>query len=278
MLQRITVIAFLTIFAIAANAQTVTDPKKAEAAEKLTKEAVEFLRETSLDVGTMRSIENRISFGAELASLMWFSDEKEARSMYGAVISDFKQLLSQYDAQLNSPQILGEDDEMGGMLTGGGRSPVERKFRIALAVRQQIAMSLAEHEPEMAYAFFYDCVSLITNDVKRIELEASDKYFEFQLINQIASTNAAKATRFGIDSLKNGVESQHIELLRRIYAKDADKGVDFGAAILSRLKSGRSKITNSYLYSSLLSFGKDNLEASARMTFVILPINLRNFC
>ncbi|MBP6003495.1 MAG: hypothetical protein KA746_08695 [Pyrinomonadaceae bacterium] len=264
MLQRITFIAFLTIFAIAAQAQTATDTKKAEAAEKLTKEAVEFLRETSLDVGTMRSIENRISFGAEIASLMWFSDEKEARSMYGAVISDFKQLLSQYDAQLSSPQVPGEDDEMGGMFLGGGRSPVERKFRIALAVRQQIAMSLAEHEPEMAYAFFYDCISLITNDVKRKELEASDKYFEFQLINQIAATNATKATRFGIDSLKNGVESQHIELLRRIYAKDPDKGVDFGAAILSRLKSGRSKMTSSYLYSSLLSFGKDNLEASTK--------------
>lgn len=264
MFHRITVLVFLVIFAATANAQTASDATKAEAAEKLTKEAIEFLRETSLDVGSMRSIENRISFSSELASLMWFRDEKEARSMYGGVISDFKHLLSNYDSQLNAPLITGDDDEMGGMLFGGGRSPVERKFRVALAVRQQIAMSLAEHEPEMAYAFFYDCVALVTNPAKRKELETADKYFEFQLIEQIAEINTAKALQFGIESLKNGLEGQHIELLRQIYAKDAEKGVDFGAAILGRLKTDRSKIKSAYLYSSLLNFGSSNLEASKK--------------
>jgi len=253
------------LFAAAVGAQTPPDTKKAEADEKRLKEAVEFLRETSMDVNNMRSIENRISFNAELASLMWFHDDKEARSMYAGVISDFRQLLTEYDLLLNAPQVGAEEEDSGGFLFGGpGRSPVERKFRVAMAVRQQIAMTLAEHEPEMAFAFYYDCVSLITNPEKRKLLESSDKYFEFQLLRQIAETNASKALQYGVESLKNGVESQHIELLKKIYQKDADKGVDFGAAILSKLKSDRTKIKNSYLYSSLLSFGSENIEASKK--------------
>ena len=34
-------------------------------------------------------MENRVSFNAELASLMWFHDEKEAKAMYGGVVADF---------------------------------------------------------------------------------------------------------------------------------------------------------------------------------------------
>ena len=57
-----------------------------------------------------------------------------------------------------------EDDAASGGIFGGyGKSKVERKFRIAMAVRQQIAMSLAEHAPDLAYNFFYDSLNLISN-------------------------------------------------------------------------------------------------------------------
>src|SRR5687767_1019743 len=109
------IVAFvLTLFTLSLTAQETVDPKKAEAAEKLRKEAVEFLRETSQDVGRMRSVENRISFSAELASLMWFHNEKEARATFGASIVDFKQLLAQLDAEMNTFADPGEDDDLSG--------------------------------------------------------------------------------------------------------------------------------------------------------------------
>ena len=82
------------------------------------------MRETSLDVGLMRSVENRISFSAELASLMWFHDEKEAKAMYAGAVGDFKQLLMQFDSQMNSLDMPVEDDSSMSFLFGGmGRSP-----------------------------------------------------------------------------------------------------------------------------------------------------------
>ena len=266
--MRKTLIATVLIVAtaICVGAQTNAGTIKKDAAEKFAAETLEFLRETSADVGNMRSVENRITFNAELASLMWFRDEKEAKAMYAAVIGDFRQLLIDYDQMLNSPDMsMVDEDAPGGFLTGrGGLLPVERKFRVAMAVRQQISMSLAEHEPELAYSFYADSLDLITDPSRRKQQESSDKYFEFQLITQIAASNATKALKFATASLKEGFEYQHIDLLRKIYAKDADKGIEFGAAILSKIKTDRSKIKSGYLYSSLLTFGAENLEASKK--------------
>lgn len=126
-----------------------------------------------------------------------------------------------------------------------------------MAVRQQIAMSLAEHEPDLAYGFFADSLNLITDPERRKQVESSDKYFEFQLITQIAASNTAKASKIRDRFSERRFQYQHIDLLRKIYAKDTEKGVDLGAAILSKIKTDRSKIKSGYLYSSLLSFGAE---------------------
>src|SRR5437764_13742598 len=133
-----------------------------------------------------------------------------------------------------------------------------------MAVRKQIAMSRAEHAPDLAYNFFYDSMNSVTNAKFREQAQQSDKYFEGELMKQIAATDAAKAVDYGKESIKGGLDTQHIELLKKIYAKDADKGVEFGAAILSRLKTDKASVKNLYFYSSLLTFGTANLEASRK--------------
>lgn len=266
MSQKLLSLLLTLIFSSVSFGQATNKSTAVEDAAKLEKDAVEFLRETAGDVGRMRSMENRISFSAELASLMWFHDEKEAKQMYGGVVADFKQLLSQFDAQMNTLSMP-EDDDLGGggFLFGGyGRSKVDRKFRIAMAVRQQIASSLAEHAPDLAFNFFYDSKNLISNEAFRKETEQSDKYFEATLLRQIADSDAAKAAEYGKESIKAGLDNNHVELLKKIYAKDVDKGIDFGAAILSRMKSDRSTLKNVYFYTSLLTFGSDNLEKSKK--------------
>lgn len=246
-------------------AQNVEEPKKNEETEKLKVKAVEFLRETAGDLNRMRSVENRISFSAELASLMWFYDEQEAQAMYGATVTDFKQLLSQYDIQMNTLDAPVDEDFAPSFLFGGqGRTPVERKMRIAMAVRQQIALSVAEHDAELAYSFFYDSLSLITNPTFRKETELSDKNFELQLLKRIAETNATKAAKLATASIKDGINGNHIDILKKIYAKDADQGVEFGAALLSRIKSDKKAVKGLYVYNMLLSYGAENQKASQK--------------
>ena len=247
-----------------------TTPKTAEETEaEFKKEVVVFLRETASDVGSLRSPENRIGFTAELAGLMWFSDEKESRAMYLSVISDFKHLLGQYDAQLNMIESApgdGSDYSGAGLLFGGDdsdRGKLQRKMRMAMTVRQEIATSMAEHDPQLAFDFFYDSLSAITNADRRKEYEAQDKYLETKLLNEIAEHNAAKAAELGRKSMAKGpVNSQHLDLLKKIYAKDADKGAEFGDDITRRLKdtSGGTE-ENVYILGSALRTGIPNFES-----------------
>jgi len=256
---------FLTIFLLSVSfvsAQNPSDPKKDEQDEKLKKEAVDFLRETMADVNTMRSLENRLSFNAEMASLMWFHDEKEARAMYLSVTSDFRQLLVEFDTQLNAIAMTESADadeavSMGLFDDASPKTNIQRKLAKALEMRKQIAMSLAEHEPDLAIAFYQDSLTALTNPESRKSASDQDSYFEVQLMTMIAESNAAKATQYGVKTLDKGVGFQHIELLKKIYKKDTEKGIEFAQALISKIKSDKADAEDLYVISSLVRFGEE---------------------
>ena len=233
-----------------------------EISPELQKKAVEFLRETSVDVNNLRTLENRISFSAELAGLMWFNDEDEAREMFQNVIGNFRQLLAQYDAQLNALGI--EPTEEDFMPFGSSsRSKITKKFVKAMSVRQQITMSLAEHDPRLAMDFFIETAQAISNPKFRKQIEQQDKYFESRLLNEIAAQDIDLALKYGRKNLSKGINYQTIELLKKIYEKDAEKGVSFGEDIVSTIKlSGLDENEDSgfYIYDSLMDFGESSLK------------------
>jgi hypothetical protein len=61
-----------------------------------------------------------------------------------------------------------------------------------MGVRQQITATMAEHDPELAFLFYNDSLSAITNPEFRKEVEERDSYFETQLLSQIAESSPAK--------------------------------------------------------------------------------------
>lgn len=253
------IITFQTAFA-----QTTDKEKPKTVTDDLRKEAVEFLRETSGEVGTLRSLENRISFSSEMAGLMWFYDEKQAAVMYQSVISDFKQLLADYNAQLNALNLPPGDAEYSGGLWSGREQDEKvtflRKLQKAMGVRQQIAMSLAEHDATLAYNFFYDTLGIITNAEFRRQMEQRDSYFEAQFIRQIAQTDPAKALEFGRKSLAKGVNWTHVDLLQKIYEKDNEKGAAFADEVVGKFKSDKVSSSNLYNVGSFLKNGAANAE------------------
>ena len=260
---------FLIAFAQIALSQNIDLAQKSLDAQKqneispeLQKKAIEFLRETSVDVNNLRTLENRISFSAELAGLMWFNDEEEAREMFQNVIGNFRQLLAQYDAQLNALGI--EPTEEDFMPFGSSsRSKITKKFVKAMSVRQQITMSLAEHDPKLALDFFIETAQAISNPKFRKQIEQQDKYFESRLLNEIAEQDIDLALKYGRKNLSKGINYQTIELLKKIYEKDAEKGVSFGEDIVSTIKlSGLDENEDSgfYIYDSLMDFGESSLK------------------
>jgi len=247
-------------------AQTTAEPVRSKADEKLENDAVALLRETLVEVNGMRSAENRISFKSELAGLMWFHDEREARAMYMSVTTEFRDLLHEYDMQMNSYGISDTEqvnrNRFDLFLDPTDAMTIERKSRTAVAVRQQVTMSMAEHDPDLAYAFYYDSLSSITNPRIRSAAEDQGKYFETQLIGMIADKNPEKALKFAKKSIESGVSYQHLDILRKLYAKDADKAADLAADMLARIKSDKPNVEDLWVVSSLVSFGAETLTTS----------------
>jgi hypothetical protein len=184
---------FVGLCAFTGFAQLAADSKTQPSDDKdsLEKQAVAFLRETASDVNTMRTAENRISFSAELASLMWLHDEKEARAMYNSVFAEFRNLLIGYNKELN--ELPASDDDaastpglMSFLSEPTDRARIVRKFTMAMAVRQQIVLSLAEHDPDLAVALYEDTLVFVSNAELRKQIESGDTYFQTQLIAQIS--------------------------------------------------------------------------------------------
>ncbi len=251
----------LLLFTAIAFPQNPEEEKKKKA-EEIRAKAVEMLRETTFAVANLRTAENRISFMAELASLMWLHDRDQARAMYGSVVTDFKNLVAQVDTQMNMAQATADADLRDiGPGPGMFNEPTDSlraatKFRSAMAVRQAIAMSLAEHEPELALSFYYDSISGITN-ARLLLMTSNDGYFEVQLLSAVARKDAARAIQLARNSLRGQLNYLHIGLLREVYEKDQDKGVELGGIFLSKLKNDGPEKLEIYVAAGLIGTAED---------------------
>jgi len=266
MSHKLLVFILILFVSVSVSAQTPAPETDSSVGADRQKEYVDLLRETMADVGNLRSLGNRISFSAELASLMWYHDERESRTMYLACIADFKDLIGQYDMQMKSTLPTGESDteisSRGFLADMPERARIAKKFANAMMVRQQIAMSIAEHDPDLAFSFYYESGEIASSPELRKLTENGDNFFEFQLASKVAENNPGKAVDFGSKSLKKGVEYQHITLLNEIYKQDPEKGVEFAQKILAAVKTEKSSSSDLYILGSLLDAGAGSYDAS----------------
>lgn len=260
--MKLKIFLLLTIFCLSVqmlSAQMVAGVMKngynAEVTPEVKAEAFKLLRETIVEINNLRTLENRISLLAEMASLTWTHDEQEGRQMFRSVISDFTQLLARYDAQLNSFGNSPEEDIYGAY----GNTPkaeILRRMMKALSVRQQITKAVATHDPRYALEFYEATAQSITNIAVRKQMAQTDTYFLSDLLAQVAESDAATALEYGRKSVAKGINHGTINLLSKLYEKDAEKGAALGEDIVGKLKSGEE--TEEYVKISLLNIGEEN--------------------
>jgi hypothetical protein len=263
MYRQLLLIAAIALTPLAAFSQTIDDPTLTPA-ESQAKATLELLRETQSEVSGLRLPENRISFASELASLMWDQDEREARSTYAGVGDDFRQLIAQIDAQLNSTVKPTDDQSIYSMSIMTEPSDWQRSVRkatMAVSVRQSIVMNMADHDPEMALNFFYETQAVSNPDFKKL-LAIGDSSLEQKLFDQLALADPAKAAQLAKRSLDKGFNAQQVDLLKKLYSKDPDKAADLAANYLAKIKSEASESLDLGAADSLLKYGAQLLDQS----------------
>ncbi len=262
-MNRKLLLSFLLILFVQTGFSQTTDAAKTEKETELKKQAVEFLRETGLEVKNLRTLENRISFSAEIAGLMWFHDEKEARILYQTTISDFRQLLTELNQQYSTLEASEKteevyDDYLFGEATT--KSKVLRKVEKAMGVRQQIALSIAEHNAETGYEFFNSTSQIITNDELSQRISYRDLYTELKLLDFMAEQDIDKSIEAARKLIAKGKGFEILGLVKKIYDKDDKKGAALGEELISKMKSDSINPANQYYFSGILNMGIENLE------------------
>ena len=253
----------LSLFVIPAFAQNTEKEKKLQV------QAVAFLKDTSNEISILRTTENRISFNSELAALMWLHDEKQARTMFGTLITDFRQLLVGLDGQL-SAQTFDEQDNFAGspfMRANGTKAKLLQKLRKAMSVRQQIASAIAENDAVLAYQFFDETARLISNPKLREQFLALDAYFETKLLEQVAAQDPDKLLEFARKTLEKGVNYSTFGLLDKIYTKNDKDGAAFGEEIFAKIKQDRNKAESDTIgqLNRILSHGNSGAPESGKV-------------
>jgi hypothetical protein len=225
-----------------------------EEAAKLQEAAVEYLRETPAEINLLRTFENRISFNSELANLMWYHDEKEARKMFEGVTGDFIQLMSQANSRLIS---LGgwKNDRLGGGFMGSRdeRSMAARKVMVGMSVRQQIALAIAEHDAQFGYDFAIRTAGIVTDEKLRERINGQNEQLERRLIERISVSKPEQSLAFARKSLKRGFKRELVGLAAKIYKKDPEGAIEFGKDLVSKVRSEASVESKSHrnIYSIL---------------------------
>ncbi|MCU0240530.1 MAG: hypothetical protein MUC29_13905, partial [Pyrinomonadaceae bacterium] len=186
---------------------------------------------------------NRLLFSTEVASLLWEYDEKEARSLFQTAINDVRQQIVEFNFQAVSEEMEADEEPSvnTGMFFGRRGNP---DFQRVLGSRQTLAMSLAEFDPNTAIDFFIETRLIITSQKYAKQLEYSDRYFETRLLNLVAQKDPSKALELGRKSIQNGVSTSHINFLKQLYVKDAEKAHTLAEEILGKIRSDKVSSTN----------------------------------
>jgi len=167
-------VILLAIALVPANtfSQQVSDKSGDEA---LRQKAYNLLESLAGEIGSLRSDENRVRMGSNIADSLWAHNETRAREMFRSVIREIKAGLNYNDKDPDPNQAI----------------------QVFLRLREDTVLRIGKHDPEMALAFL--------NDSKPTVMKISDDAeatLYLQLARQLVASNPQLAVRFGRESLR----------------------------------------------------------------------------
>jgi hypothetical protein len=189
-------------------------PKLDPETEKKALDLVETLAEQVLN---LHASANRIRAELQVADLLWVRDEKRARTLFTAAVSQLTSQIS--DLDYGDPEVYTE---------------MTRIYNL----RQELVLRIAPHDGDMAI-----------DALNRTRFQGdnrtryggnwtanSEANLEMMLANVIAAKNPEAAMKLARASLSRGVSNNLISFLPLLYQKDAKSAQAFYQEIVSRIK------------------------------------------
>lgn len=181
------------------------------------KKALDLVQTLSEQVINLHASANRIRAESEVADLLWVRDEKRARTLFTAAVTQLASQISELD--YSDPEVYNEMQ------------------RILLS-RQELVLRIAPHDADLA---------IIALQLTRMQGDNRSRYggnwtanneanLEMMLANVIAAKDPAAALKLARASLSRGVSWNVIAFLPTLYQKDATSAQTLYKEIVARIK------------------------------------------
>ena len=181
------------------------------------KKALDLVQTLSEQVVNLHASANRIRAESEVADLLWVRDEKRARTLFTAAVTQLASQISELD--YSDPEVYNEMQ------------------RILLS-RQELLLRIAPHDADLAISAL---------KLTRLQTDPGSRYggnwtanneanLEMMLANVIAAKDPAAALKLARNSLSRGVSWNVIAFLPTLYQKDAASAQTLYKEIVARIK------------------------------------------
>ncbi len=181
------------------------------------KKALDLIETLSGQVGNLHSPANLMRAQCAVGDLLWTRDEKRARSLFTAALTQLTSRISEVD--YSDPEVYQE---------------MNRLFQ----ARQELVMRIAAHDPDLAVTalrqtrFQNDAAIRIRNNFN-YQNEAN---LEMNVATLIAGKDPAAALKLARSSLARGVSWNVISFLPQLYQKDQKSGQALYQEIVTKIK------------------------------------------
>src|SRR5262249_43986504 len=193
-------------------------PSPAKVDPATEKKALDLIESLSDQVSSLHSPSNRLRAQCTVADLIWSRDEKRARSLFTAAVSQLATRISELD--LSDPEVSQELNRVS-------------------QSRQELIMRIAPHDPDLAITALRQTRLQADNNVMarsgwNPQAEAS---LEINIAGIIVGKDPGAALKLARSSLANGVSWNVISFLPQLYGKDQKAGQDLFKDIAAKIKS-----------------------------------------
>jgi len=195
---------------------TATEPP-AKLDPETEKKALDLVETLADQVLNLHATANRIRAELQVADLLWVSDEKRARTLFTAAVSQLTNQIS--DLDYGDPEVYNEMTRISNL-------------------RQELVLRIAPHDGDMAIDALNRTRFQGDNRMRYGGnwTASSEANVEMMLANVIAAKNPEAALKLARASLSRGVSAQLISFLSPLSQKDARSAQAFYQEIVGRIK------------------------------------------
>lgn len=227
--------SFLSAQAFAQTKPTQADGNKAAPiSPELLEKSVSLLDALAREAEQFGLPENRVKARALTANLLWEHDEKQARRIFQAAVSEMNSIIGQLSLDET-------DDETEAAENSLSLEEVKQ-------MRSELLVTLAARDPKFAL----DSLSALNRrNAGGESIFTDDGALELSLVEKIAEKDPKQAFELAEKNLQAGLGYNLFSALESIYEKDADLGARLAQSVLGKIKSRDARIISSSDYSAM---------------------------